>query len=150
MHAEYIALSNLFWETIPIQNLLNEITSNFNLKRTPESRIARVWEDNKGSLKQANKEFPQTTPNSKHYGIKYHWFRDKIKELNIIIQHISTKQQKADISKELMKNEFEPNRKLLCGCNSSILSRGRLGIYAPLGPVPLLEPECRMFQYIPI
>ena len=116
MHAEYIALSNLLQDLIPIQQLLDELTDKFDLQRDKKTCIARVWEDNEGALKLAKKEFPQTTPNSKHYGIKYHWFQEQIQELKINIQHISTKIQKADIfTKGLVKNEFVPKRKLLSG-----------------------------------
>ena len=114
MHAEYISLSNSLRDLIPIQQLLEELTEKFGLQREEETHIARVWEDNEGALKLAKKEFPQTTPNSKHYGIKYHWFREQIKELKINIQHISTKVQKEDIfTKGLVKNKFVPKQKLL-------------------------------------
>ena len=78
--------------------------------------IVRVWEDNEGALKLANLEFPRTTPQSKHYGIKYHWFREKSSELNLKIRHIASNLQKADImTKGLPTNEFQPKRKLLNG-----------------------------------
>ena len=101
---------------IPIQDLLKEINEKFTLERIEDTRIAKVWEDNEGALKLANKDFPHTTPNSKHYGVKYHWFREKRKELNISIHHIDTHLQKADIfTKGLQRNEFELKRKMLLG-----------------------------------
>ena len=116
MHAEYIALSNALRDLIPIQDLLNEINGKFPLERIEETRIARVWEDNEGAIKLAKKPFPHVTPNSKHYGIKYHWFREKLDELQIEINHIATHLQKADIfTKGLPKNEFEPKRRMLLG-----------------------------------
>ena len=116
MHAEYISLSTSLRELIPIKSLLEEISTTFNIQRDESTTITQVYEDNEGALKLANLEFPRTTPQSKHYGIKYHWFREKSSELKLKIQHISTKLQKADImTKGLVPNEFQPKRKLIMG-----------------------------------
>ena len=73
-------------------------------------------QDDEGALKLAKLEYPRTTPQSKHYGIKYHWFREKSSELNLQLHHISTDKQKADImTKGLPPSEHQPKRKLLNG-----------------------------------
>ena len=95
---------------------MNELDEMFTINKLHESRIAKVWEDNEGCIKLAKREFPHVTPNSKHYGVKYHWFREKMEDMNIEIAHIDTTLQKADIfTKGLPKNEFEPKRKLIMG-----------------------------------
>ena len=96
--------------------LMPTINSYYLYYLSEETRIAKVWEDNEGAIKLAKKPFPHVTPNSKHYGIKYHWFREKLDKLKIEIYHIDTHLQKADIfTKGLPKNEFEPKQKMLLG-----------------------------------
>ena len=47
------------------------------------SKISKVWEDNEAALKHAVTDMPKLSPQTKHIGIKYHFFRDKIsKETN--------------------------------------------------------------------
>ena len=59
---------------------------------------------------------PKVTPRSKHFGVKYHWFREKVDGKTIQILPIDTKEQIADIfTKGLKKAEFENKRKLLVG-----------------------------------
>jgi len=80
MMAEYIALSNPMQELLPFLSLVREICERIGL--TPErlSTIqSTVWEDNVGALTLANLEPPRITPKSKHFGIKYHWFREQLK-----------------------------------------------------------------------
>jgi hypothetical protein len=36
------------------------------------------------------------TPRSKHYGVKYHWFRSKLKPNDIEVSYIKSKDQRAD------------------------------------------------------
>lgn len=96
MHAKYGALSNALRDLIPIQDLLNEINEKFPIEHIKETCIAKVWEDNE-AIKLAKKPFSHVTPNRKHYGIKYHWFCEKLDELKIEIYHIKTHLQKADI-----------------------------------------------------
>ena len=77
MMAEYIALSNAMRELLPFINLVKEICARIGLTPNKLSTIqSTVWEDNVGALTLANLEPPQITPKSKHFGIKYHWFRE--------------------------------------------------------------------------
>ncbi len=56
------------------------------------------------------------TPRSKHYGVKYHWFRTKLKPNEIEIDRINTKLQRANfLTKALRTKTFEANRKLIMG-----------------------------------
>lgn len=58
------------------------------------------------------------TPQSKHYTIKYHWFREKVKDKanKVELVKIDTKNQLGDIfTKGLTKDSFEYLRRLLMG-----------------------------------
>ena len=58
----------------------------------------------------------KVTPHSKHFAIKYHWFREKLGECCISIRHVTTDLQKADIfTKGLTRVEFIKKRVLLMG-----------------------------------
>ena len=55
-----------------------------------------VYEDNNGSLNL--EKYPKMTPRSKHIGIKYHWFRDHIKEgSGYILERIESYREIDDI-----------------------------------------------------
>ena len=116
MHAEYIALSTAMRDLIPITNTLNDICNKFNIEREQESKIVRVFEDNEGAMKLANSPLPKVTPQSKHFAVKYHWFRERLDELGVQIKRVDTTLQKADIfTKGLIGNEFRKKRQLLLG-----------------------------------
>jgi hypothetical protein len=116
MHAKYIALSSGMRELIPISNTLDHICSVFKITRDNQTKIIRVWEDNEGAQKLATALIQKVTPHSKHFGIKYHWFREKLAEYHISICRVHTDFQKADIfTKGLTRSEFQIKRKLLMG-----------------------------------
>jgi hypothetical protein len=121
MEAEYNALAMAMREVIPLQNLSKDIIRGLgekNIKLTTFHKTLRtvVHEDNTGTLKLANMEPGRMTPRSKHYGIKYHWFREKLKPNEIEITHVGTLLQRADfLTKSLRVTMFEYNRKLTCG-----------------------------------
>ena len=116
MEAEYIALSMSMRELIPAQETIKEIAAGLGIERDETSTISKVWEDNEGCLLLANSPMPKVTPRSKHFGVKYHWFREKVDGKTIQILPIDTKEQIADIfTKGLKKAEFENKRKLLVG-----------------------------------
>ncbi len=75
-----------------------------------------LHEDNTGAMILAKMEPGRMTPRSKHYGVKYHWFRTKLKPNEIEIARIDTKLQRADfLTKSLRTKAFEANRKLTMG-----------------------------------
>ena len=116
MHAEYIALSTEMRELVPITHTLEHICTIFHIPRDPAIKAVQVWEDNEGTLKLATGPIEKVTPHSKHFAIKYHWFREKLTDLSISIRHITTDKQKADImTKGLVGKEFESKRYLLMG-----------------------------------
>jgi hypothetical protein len=59
---------------------------------------------------------PRMTPRTKHYGIKYHFFRDYVEKGDIKLHKVDTKEQRADIfTKGLVQAIFEYLRELLMG-----------------------------------
>ena len=116
MHAEYIALSTGMRELLPAKNLLKELCCILDLEYNNDTRVTKVYEDNEGALKLANSPLAKVTPQSKHFAVKYQWFREKLEEYNIEISHISTDMQKADIfTKGLIGQEFKQKRKMVTG-----------------------------------
>ena len=116
MHAEYVALSTGMRDLLPVNQILEEICNILEVEREDDVKVIKVHEDNEGALKLATGPIEKTTPQSKHFGVKYHWFREKLNELKISITHVTTDLQKADIfTKGLIGIEFQKKRKMLTG-----------------------------------
>ena len=117
MEAEYNALSMAMKDVIPIQTLFTAVGNAVGLDENLTTTFkTSVWEDNMGCLRLAKLEPGHYTPRSKHYAVKYHWFRSKLLETRTEIKHIRTEEQKADIlTKGLTTAKFREIRKLLCG-----------------------------------
>lgn len=114
MHAEYIALSSGMRELLPITNVFNDVCTQLNIARSDNAKIIKAYEDNEGAQKLASSPITRVTPHSKHFAIKYHWFREKLDEYNIEIHRVGTDMQKADIfTKGLVGKEFRHKRSLL-------------------------------------
>jgi len=80
------------------------------------TKVVQVWEDNEGCLILANMKPPQLTPRSKHYAVKYHWFKEQLVPEEIEIKKIHTLQQKADLgTKCFTKQKFLELRLMVCG-----------------------------------
>ena len=116
MHAEYIALSTGMRELIPTTDIFHELCEALCIERDEDTKIIRAYEDNEGALKLASASLPKCTPQSKHFAVKYHWFREKTEEYRIKILPVRSEKQKADIfTKGLAKSEFRNKRQLLMG-----------------------------------
>ena len=117
MEAEYVAMSMAMKDLIPLQRIVKTIMEAVGIDPDLKSTMkSEVWEDNAGALILAKLEPPRMTLRSKHYALKYHWFRYKIKELDIGLNKIGTKQQLADIlTKGLPKVDFQRIRLMLMG-----------------------------------
>lgn len=116
MHAEYIALSTGMRELLPVKQCLEYLCMKLTISRDPETKVIKVWEDNEGTIKLAAGPVEKVTPHTKHFAIKYHWFREKLKEHYIVIKYIDTTIQEADIlTKGLSLKEFKFKRNLLMG-----------------------------------
>ena len=87
-----------------------------NLDLKGASTVSQAWEDNVGTQNLANSKGPLMTARTKHIGIKYHWFRSKIKPNEIEILRVSTDLQRAGIfTKGLTRFAFEEKTKLVMG-----------------------------------
>ena len=116
MESEYIALSLAMRELVGPRTLFDEVKEILQLPGETKTTISRVFEDNEAARKLASSTMPKLTPRSKHIAVKYHWFREKLEPLNIVILSIDTKEQLADIfTKGLTQKEFESKRKLVSG-----------------------------------
>jgi hypothetical protein len=115
MEIEDIALSTAMKELIPTRRSVDEVCVAFDVKRDAVTKMSNAWEDNAGALILANLGMPRMTPHSKHYAVKYHWFRDHV-GVDVEVKKIDTKLRKADIfTKGLTYQTFVTLRKLVCG-----------------------------------
>ena len=117
MESEYVALSMAMRDLLPFKRLVQSIFTGVGLEKNQEYNIrCSVFEDNAGALALANMELPRMTPRSKHYAVKYHWFRACLKPENIRVLKVESERQMADIfTKGLPKSTFENIRELLMG-----------------------------------
>ena len=117
MEAEYVALSSSMKELIPVINMVKDVYTAIGLGNSDEIVInSTLWEDNSGELTLAKLEPPRMTPRSKHYALKYHWFRSKVSEYGIKLMKISSEFQLADmLTKALGKINLQRLRKLFMG-----------------------------------
>jgi hypothetical protein len=115
--SEYSALSMALRSTIPILELCRAAMNG--LQQSSDQTLTfntTVHEDNQGCLKLANMEPGRTTPRSKFYALKMHWFRTWIAARNLKLQYILSNQQRADfLTKGLPSDKFEANRLSVCG-----------------------------------
>ncbi len=106
-------------ETIPVQNLVKEISCIFLLPDPLTDFCITVHEDNLSAIAMA--ESLKFTPCTKHIGIKYHHFRSRVwtsfnKSGDIKLKYISSKQQIADIfTKPVDDDTFFKLCHMLCG-----------------------------------
>jgi hypothetical protein len=120
MEAEYNGLSLCMRDLLPFRRLFLAVARGVGLDDSVETTFkTTVWEDNAGALTLANMEPGRMTPRSKHYAVKYHWFRSHLKSTKpnaVEVKKIDTNLQKADIfTKGLRVEKFESIRLLLCG-----------------------------------
>lgn len=117
MDAEYNALSIAMRDILPLKRLAKEICSSIGVhKQGPATLKTTVFEDNSGALTLARLEPGRMTPRSKHYEVKYHWFRSKLQPNKIEIEKVESLAQRADMfTKGLRTALFQENRKLTNG-----------------------------------
>ena len=116
MESEYQALSYGMKELIPFLNLMKEVNAALGLPEEDKELFTTIYEDNTACQLLAEQELPYTTPRSKHFAIRFHWFRSKIPEYNIKIIAVKSGEQIADIMTHgLPAPAFVALRKKLCG-----------------------------------
>jgi hypothetical protein len=64
----------------------------------------KVFEDNAGAIEIAN--VPKMRPRTKHLNIKYHHFREEVKQGSKSVYHVGTKEQVADIFTQALDEGF--------------------------------------------
>jgi hypothetical protein len=117
MEEEYNALSMAMRDVLPLRNLAIEISKGVGMSgNAPTTFKTTVWEDNNGALKLATIKPGRTTPRSNAFGMRYHWFRSKLKPNEIEVRKIAGIDQRADfLTKSLRTEAFIENSKLTCG-----------------------------------
>eukprot|EP00804_Cyclotella_cryptica_P013423 CCRYP_005165-RA/>CCRYP_005165-RA protein AED:0.47 eAED:0.47 QI:0/-1/0/1/-1/0/1/0/80 len=76
----------------------------------------KIHEDNVGALTLASLEPQRMTPRSKHYAIKYHWFREHVHSRRVRLLKIESRNQLGDLfTKGLPAPAFSHLRSLLMG-----------------------------------
>eukprot|EP00957_Ditylum_brightwellii_P066666 5059341-Ditylum_brightwellii.AAC.1 len=112
--AEYIALSQPMRKVIPFIDLLNEVKGSIRVSEGPKIEFkCKVFKDNNGCIELA--KCSRITPRTKHIGIKYHHFRSKVEDETIDVVKVDTKEQQAEFTKNLAKDQFLKLRWLICG-----------------------------------
>ncbi len=112
--AEYIALSQLLRDIIPLITLLEEINKVFPVHVKTPTFVCKVHEDNQSCITMADSQ--KFTPCTKHIALKYHHFHHHVKSGAIQISYCRTTEQKADLlTKPLTDNLFFKLRYMLYG-----------------------------------
>jgi hypothetical protein len=119
MEAEYIALSAGMRVLLHLRRIHEDVCTRFTdcaIPYNPKSNVSQVFEDNHACFVLATTDPPQMTPRSKLIAIKYHWFRDHLKQGEIEMRTVESALQRANIlTKALPCPQFELERKLIMG-----------------------------------
>ena len=112
--AEYIALSQAMREVIPLLGILEELEPFFdNVSKSTDVKCT-ISEDNQSCIALA--KAPRMNPRTKYISLKYHHFREYVKNGRVNIEYIKTGEQLADIfTKPLPTSTFTYLRSKLCG-----------------------------------
>jgi len=98
MEAEYVALSQSCKDLFPLLDQIKELGDAVGLPVSEYTNLhTTIYEDNVGALTLSRLEPKRMTPRSKHYAIKYHWFREQLGPRNIILVKVDTHNQLGDI-----------------------------------------------------
>ena len=104
---------------IPVVDTVRELSKAVDLDNDFVSKLhIKIHEDNVGALTLAKLEAARMTPRSKHYAIKYHWFREYVSEPSnkVELVKVDSKHQLGDIfTKGLAAPSFILLRRLLMG-----------------------------------
>ena len=108
MMAEYYALSTSMREVLPLHNLITAVGTGFGLDHMVNTTFkCTAHEDNTGCEMLANLKPGHTTPRSRFYDVKLHWFHSMLSKTVTVIR-CATVDQLADIyMKPLPREPFE-------------------------------------------
>ena len=103
--AEYVAGYHTAQHVNCIRNLLSDL-------QHPEATPTVLYMDNAGAVTTANT--PHPTPKSKHIDVKYHYLKEQIAQGKIIVTHIPSNKNAADVlTKALKPAQFRQQVQLL-------------------------------------
>lgn len=103
--AEFMAATAAACQAVWLRNVLSQITSEL-------IGPVKICIDNRSAIDLAKN--PVFHGRSKHIDVRYHFIRECVERGEVILQHVSSNEQRADImTKALIKNKFEDMRKLL-------------------------------------
>jgi hypothetical protein len=122
--SEYIALSMATRELLPLCHLLQEIHNHglvqlplqaqFNTTKTPTLAATQIYEDNESYIVLATSDAKKT--HTKHIALKWHHFKDQVKNGHLCIVKVGTNFNWADIlTKPLLRQKHESIRKMIMG-----------------------------------
>ena len=112
--AEYIALSQSTKDLLPIKSIIEYLNQFISISNNQIKTYSTIFEDNAGALRLAVE--PKCRPRTKYVCVKYHHFRQHVKNKTITTKAISTNNQQADIfSKPLALDKFRKFRKDIMG-----------------------------------
>jgi len=123
--AEYIALSTMMRTLLPMRQLLAEVqkvtlphlnieNSTTSTRRLMTSMPSEVFEDNAGCIVLATTD--QFRPRTKHLAIKWHHFKDQVRNGNVTVTKVASALNWADIfTKSTDKTTFQTLRRLMMG-----------------------------------
>jgi hypothetical protein len=78
---------------LPARWILEEVTTILKLPLEKRTVISTVWEDNAAALILATTDPPKISSRTKHFNVKYHWFRSHLKKGEIQCKRVDTKDQ---------------------------------------------------------
>jgi len=103
--AEYVAASWCVCHAVWLRNLLSKM-------EMKQAEATRIFVDNKSAIELAKN--PVNHERSKHIDVRFHFIREQVKEGNVELVHVASKEQAADIfTKPLPTVLFEKGKKML-------------------------------------
>jgi hypothetical protein len=113
--AEYITLSTALCEVIAVMHLMQELRrKQFTIFHPTPKITCRTFEDNQSCIEIATNH--KTCPRTKYLSVRLHHFRSFVISKAVTIEHISTKEQIADMfTKPLARVQFcKLRNRLMC------------------------------------
>ena len=103
--AEYVAASCCVCHAIWLRRLLSELNC-------PQQKSTEVRIDNKSAIELAKN--PVHHERSKHIDVRFHFIREHVKEKNVHLCHVASRDQIADVlTKPLSRNLFDAYKRLM-------------------------------------
>ena len=106
--SEYISLADCVKDVLFLKQVFG-----FMSPKNKDKKVV-VYEDNEGAIQLANN--PLSSSRSKHIHVRYHFIRNEIREGNVSVSHIKSKDQCADVmTKPLPQDVFNGHCRFILG-----------------------------------